>query len=481
MFEISFGLMIQNLLVNIFLPLIPGIIFLWIFYNDKFKGILLYILSWFVWIGVVAFTLFNLQFIHYWVWIKEYLFILLFLIIIFWIKLFINKSKISSYLDTLKIKTNKSDMLYSYKNLDKIKRVFFWIMSGFLSLFMINTFIFSISFPTYWDDSFGNRNTPAYNIYQDGWVKLFWEQEEILWRWRLGYPIYIPIYKALISDIVWFNDIYINMRQLLLFFGLVIFVIKITRDHTRNIFYSLLPASLIIWLPLIFFHSGEWYMELACAAYSIITLRFLWKFLEWKDFDYLSLALLFGLILSHVKNDWLLWYFAWIMIWFAIILLINNNLITTIKWFFKDKKNVLYSAFYLLFFLLPFLIIKKYYNLWFNQSVSNESGLWISWNIHTEIFSLFKPIFFDMDNYNIILVIVLLSSLYLYRKKNKTDSNWLLFIAPVIIFVIFILVFWLTENYIFAMNQTTINRVFTMSFVILLAFIWLFFQEEWKN
>lgn len=57
---------------------------------------------------------------------------------------------------------------------------------------------------------------------------------------------------------------------------------------------------------------------------------------------------------------------------------------------------------------------------------------------------------------------------YIYKKRDM--RTLLLLLTPIIIFIIFVLVFLLTENYIFAMNQTTINRVFTMSFVILLAF-----------
>jgi hypothetical protein len=44
-------------------------------------------------------------------------------------------------------------------------------------------------------------------------------------------------------------------------------------------------------------------MELPCAVYSIITIWAFRKFLEEKDYSYISLALLLGFILSHLKND----------------------------------------------------------------------------------------------------------------------------------------------------------------------------------
>lgn len=482
MFEISFLLMIKYLLINILLPLIPGILFIRIFYWKKINWLLLYIFWRFIWVWVIAFSLFNIQFLHHWVSIKEYLFIVLLLVIAYIIKIIIKKIIFKDYLNTLKIKLNKQELKNSYNNLPKIEKRIFIIWSIFASIFLITTFVYRISLPTYWDDSFGNRNWPAFNIYQDGWVKLFGEKTEILGRWKLWYPIYIPVYKAVILDTMWWlNDIYINMWQWLVFLWLILFVAKITWDKTKNVFYCIFPIIGIIWLPLVFFHSNEWYMELACATYSVLTIRSFWKFLEEKEYSYISLALLTGFILSHIKNDWLLWYFAWILIWFVLILLLKWNLILSIKGYLKDKNNIILSIFYFIFFFLPFLIVKQYHNLWFNQSVSNDVGLGISSNIHPEIFNQFAPIFLNMDNYNVIIILAFVIWLLLYKHSRKNYNKIFLYMTPIIIFIIFILVFLLTENYIVAMNQTTINRVFTMAFVILLSFSWFLLTTEWKD
>jgi hypothetical protein len=47
-------------------------------------------------------------------------------------------------------------------------------------------------------------------------------------------------------------------------------------------------------------------MELPCAVYSILTIWAFWKFLEEKEYTYISLALLVGFMLSNIKNDGLL-------------------------------------------------------------------------------------------------------------------------------------------------------------------------------
>ena len=482
MFETSFVLFLKALLYNIILPLVPGILFLWIFFGKKFAWILLYILWWFVGVWVIAFSLFNLQFIHFGLGVGEYMIVLWVLIAAFVGKLLYRKESYDSYIALLKVKNIIPQIKKSFFWLSQIEQIFTIVCGGMGIIFLLLTFVRVSNFPTYADDSFGNRNGPAYNIYLDGWVKIFWKENEILGRGRLWYPIYIGIYKANVSSFIGsFDDIYINLRQWLVFLGMVLFIFTITFTKTKNIFYSLLPIGLVISLPLIFFHSADGYMELPCAVYSLLTIRAFWKFLEDKEYDYIALALLFWFMLSHIKNDGLLWYFAGIFISFIAILLFSKQLLPVIIGFVKKKAILRSSIFYGIFFFVPFLFIKQYYHLWFNQAVTSSSGLGLSSTVHSEIFTVFKPIFFTMDNYNVILILLLLLWVYWYYYKKRDLNDLFLIITPFVIFLIFVLVFLLTESYIVAMNQTTINRVFTMAFLVFLAFTWLFFYKKWND
>jgi len=470
MFETSFLLLIKTLFLNIILPLIPGVLFLWICFGKKFHGILLYLLWWFIGVGVVAFSLFNIQFIHFWIGVQEYFFILWILLVIFIGKIFYKKVSFKEYILTLPVQNIFPQIKKSFFGLTQLEKIFtliFWILG--VSFFIV-TFVHTTNFPTYADDSFGNWNGPVYNIYQDWGVKLFWDKTEILGRWRLGYPIYIGIYKATLTDFVWwYNDIYSNLRQWLVFFGMILFVFSITFAKTKNIFYSLLPVGLIVSLPLLFFHTIDWYMELPCAVYSVLTIRAFWKFLEDKDYDYISLALLLWFILSHIKNDWLLWYFVWIFIAFGGILILSKKLPDFFQWFLKNTWAIYSSLFYFFFFLLPFLIVRMINGLSFNPVASPDWWVGISQTTHWEIFSVFPSIFMKMDNYNVILIIISLLIWFLYKQK-KNFNKYFLFLSWIVVFVIFVLVFLLTENYLRVMNQTTVNRVFTMCFLMILSF-----------
>ena len=476
MFETSFLLFSEHLLLNIFIPFIPWLLFLWIFYGTKIKWILLYLLSRFVWVWVVAFSLLNIQFIHFWVWILEYFIILWILLITFVIKIFVKKQSIKDYIDTLKLKNIFPELKISFKSLSLAEKVFTIILSVFSVYFICISGIFNFNLPTYADDSFGNWDKPAHNIYTDWWIKLFWDESEILWRWRLWYPIHMPTYKALISNFTWWvNDIYFNTWQRLVFVFWLLFIFSITFDKTKNIFKSILPIWLICCLPLVFFHSFEWYMELPCTIYSIITIWIIYKFLERKDYSYLSISILLCCILSHIKNDGLLGYAAWIVISLIITLIINKELLSVIKTFVRDKKELYKSIFYIIYFLIPFLIIRFINNLSLNPVAWTDTTSFV----HREIFNQYSHIFFMMDNYNIILVIIfiLLSLLFLQRKIHK-NNNMFLILPWLLIFLIFTAVFLFTENYLFILDQTTVNRVYTMAFAITIAFSWIILQKH---
>ena len=479
MFETSFFLLLKYLLLNIFIPFIPWLLFLWVFYGNKFRWILLYLLSRFVWVWVVAFSLLNIQFIHFWVWIIEYFMILWMLLLIFVIKIFIKKQSIKDYIDTLKLKNILPEIKASYKSLSLIEKIFTLILSAFSIYFLCISGIFNFNLPTYADDSFWNWDKPAYNIYTDWWIKLFWDEAEILWRWRLWYPIYIPAYKALISDFVWWvNDIYFNTWQRLVFLFWLLFIFSITFDKTKDIFKSALPTWLICCLPLVFFHSFEWYMELPSIIYCIICVRLFYKYLEDKDFDYLSLWLLFWFIISYIKNDGFIVYFPGLLFALFIVLCLKKELRFAVKGFFKDKNNLSKTVWYFVYFFIPFLFVKIIHWLGFNQAAWESSWIWLSNNIHWEILSQIPHIFFKMDNYNMILIILLFILVFMLTKKRRKENKSLFLYSWLAVFLILIAVFLLTDNYRFVMDQTTVNRVFTTSFILVLAFSWLLLNEE---
>ncbi len=484
MFETSALLLLKALLINIIVPLLPWLLLLRLLCNDKFQGVKLYILSWFLGIGLIANWMFDLQFIHFGIGIWEYLGLLAVLIIGIGIK--IQQWKLSTQQITHSLKIPKVIWLSSlYRSSSKVEKILTVAGAVFVWRFIVNSFVHTTQFPTYADDAFGNWHKPAINIYHDGWAKIFGEETEILGRGRLGYPIHIPIYKAVITDFMgWRNDIYINLFQRI---GLVMIVVLsrvLTFEKTKNILTSLVPSILICWLPLVFWHSIEGYNDLPSVYYAIMTIRLLYSFLESNDMTDLVLWSFFLRFLSYIKNDWFVVYMPSIVISFWLILLFKSQLKQVWNQFINNKKIIWLLLGGIVFLLLPFWGIKQYYNLGFNQAQWDASGLGISQTTHREIFSQFKLLFFQENNYNLVLIAIgfaLLVAYQLYLGSNKKQDNWntlFLVACPLIMFIIFTLVFLVTENYKFVLDQTTVNRTYTCVFMILCFYFWILYAHH---
>lgn len=477
MFETSSLMFLEYFILNLLIPFFPWLFFIWIFYGKKFEWVLLYLLARFVWVWVVAFSLLNIQFFHFWVWVLEYFIVLFLLLILFVWKVYKKWDSIKEYISTLKIKNITLQIKKSFWELSLTEKVFTIIISIYSIHFVCISWLFNFNLPTYWVDSFWNWGDSAYNIYMDWWIKLFGDESEILWRWRLWYPVQIPAYKVLISKCVWWiNDIYFNIWERFVFLFWLLFIFSITFKKTKNIFLSVLPIWLIISLPLVFFHSYEWYMDLPLIFYCVISAWSFYQYLEKDDFDYLSLWLLFWFIVSNIKNDGFVVFFPWLLIAFFIVLCLTKKLKFTIKWFFRDKINLWESVWYFVYFMLPFLVIRFVNWLWFNQAGYVKSWIWFSDKIHREIFPVFKKIFFELDNYNLVLIILSLIIISAFIRRNSRNALFLY--AWLFMFLILIAVFLFTVDYKYLLNQTTVNRVFTMCFIMVIAFSWFILDKK---
>lgn len=198
MLDTSLLLLLKALLINITIPLVPGLLLIMVLFRDKFQGMILYILSWFLGVGIISHRMFDLQFIHFGVGIKEYLLLTFILALGIFLRLRKKTLTRSQIKKSLKI-TKTEHIKESFTSLSRIEKTLTLASLFFICWFLINSFIHTISFPTFADDSFNNWHKPAVNILYDGGVHIFGSTGEILGRARLGYPIHIPIYKAVMG------------------------------------------------------------------------------------------------------------------------------------------------------------------------------------------------------------------------------------------------------------------------------------------
>jgi hypothetical protein len=254
------------------------------------------------------------------------------------------------------------------------QKIFFFLALLVILVFVVVSGIDVFSFPTFSDDAFGNRNAPAIHIFYDGGVKFFGEMGEILGRGRLGYSIHIPLYKAQIATMMEGRyEMGVNTLNWLMFVGLLKLSFLRTWAKTEKGWLTILPALLIVGLPLTFFHITDSYMEFPSAVFSILTVRGLYRYFETKEWNDVLLALIFGALLSFTKNDGIVVYLSSIVIAFGLCLLCTKQLIPTLKDLRTKKSNLIGLFLIFLFFFLPFLAVKAHYDFGFNQAAGETS------------------------------------------------------------------------------------------------------------
>lgn len=473
MFQTSAGLCVGYLLVTLLLPWLAGILSIQLLTGTRFRGRLLHLLSWFAGVGVVGYGIFLLQFLRYGVDIISYIVLIAVLVIALLIRAHFSGWKCKHLLEARKIESPWGEFLHTRKKNSTPSKVITVILGLFVLTFIVTSFVFVTHFPSYGDDAFGNRHMPVINIVYDGGVKIFGEAGEILARGRLGYPIMIPTFQALIAKIMGgYNDIYINLFHwvgLMLFIGICKVV---TYEKTKNLLLTSAAPVLIISLPLIFLHTTQGYMDLLSAIYTALAVMSLYA---WLDDNGTSADLLTGVlflgILSYVKNDGFVVYMAGILIALVIYFLIFRRGASQKLRMLKKPVVWIPILIILLFFIAPFTFLKSYYHLGFNQAAGADAGLGLASSIHWEIFPALRNTIWALNNFSVAwVVLVLLAAACIARRKHIDKPLWFLLIAPAVIGLIFIAVFLFTENYQFVLNQTTSNRVFTMMFVIVFSY-----------
>jgi hypothetical protein len=327
------------------------------------------------------------------------------------------------------------ELFATLPSIEKRLIIIWWL---FVGRFFINSFIHTINFPTYADDSFGNRNRQAINIYYDEKINVVWEKEALLWKgWAIGYPIHIATYKAIVADFMgWWHDNYMKLFQWFWLLFIIIFSIIITFEKTKNLLYSIIPGILICGLPLVFWHSIDAYQELSSVYFTVIAIRLLYEYLEKKQIPFIVLATFVLRTLSYIKNDWFVIYMPSVVIWFLSIILLQWRFNELIKEFFADKSALALTIGWIILMLVPFIGVKLYHWLWFNPT--QTASTWSTSSIHREIFSQFKSMFLIENNYNIALVFVVLIGILIYWYYNQNpiakskEKEKVILVAPTI-------------------------------------------------
>ena len=216
-------------------------------------------------------------------------------------------------------------------------------------------------------------------------------------------------------------------------------------------------------------------MELPSARYSVLSIRFLYEFLRTKDPRTVVLAVFLISTLVNIKNDGFVIYTGGIVVAYLGLTLLLGQLRDSRQALTKTHRRQV--AITLVTCFLPYIVIKLALGLGFNQAAGDSTAA-AATGIHREIFSVIPHTFSAMDNYGLIgitAVVYIYALIRLLKKKKYPELGYIL--PGFMIGILFLAAFLFTADYAFVMDQTTVNRVFSMTFLIIISFMGILLDE----
>jgi len=344
---------------------------------------------------------------------------------------------------------------------------FHWTELGLLFLIIVRVgFVFyeNLLKPVIGVDAFANWSLRAKVFFFNHGLLLDPKNNFFLGGGATFYPIHLPLLETWGFLVLgrW-DDVLVKIIFSFFFLSLlVIFYHNVRRTTSR--FVALLSTYLLTTLPLLLHHATVEYADLPLGIYFLTAALFLFSYFETEDHRYFFLSAIFAGIGAWTKNEG-----------FPIVLL---NLVVLVIYYFQTKRKLGYSLkyfasyFFLAFlFKAPWLLVNYIYKIPPNiyQKVHWEQVFTNLYRIPVIAQYFYQKMFF-YGNWNIawfVLVVVIICS-YKHLQKIRTFYS-LIYIVLFMGMIAFM--YYLTDNYRWLLDGTTLNRNFLLVMPLVIYFI----------
>lgn len=338
----------------------------------------------------------------------------------------------------------------SWIKIDRLK----WYDLTFLSLILIRiAFVLfeNLIKPVISVDAFANWSLRAKVFFFDSGLLLDPKSNYFLGSGAVFYPINIPLMETWIFNVLgYWNDELVKIIFGLFFVSLIIiFYCSVKRFTSRSI--SLFATYLLTSLPLLVHHATIEYADFPLCVYFTASALFLLNYFESKDNQHLYISALLAGIGTWTKSEGMP--------------LLLVNLIVLCIFYVGSRKEIISSvksiSVYLmvaLIFKIPWSILNLAYHVQKNvyQRIEYEKIFANMYRIPVIINHYYNKMLF-YGNWNItwfVFVVVLILSFNRLKKLRTFYS--LLFIL--LFLCAFSLMYYITENYVWLLDGTTLNR-----------------------
>ncbi len=319
--------------------------------------------------------------------------------------------------------------------------------------------------PTYFDDSVANYNFKAKIFYHHRSIVLEEEDPECLGSYKPWYPPGVSLFKTwvVICAGEW-SEAAVNFYTLAVFIALGLIAYYNFIRFLKPI-VGLVFTYIILSIPLITFHAGFAYIDIAVVLYFFAGVVYLLRsFREGEDVSLLISALLFSAGIL-VKDEMLpLFIFGAVP---PLLLYWLTNRGKTPKIF---RSLLIYPGIVLLPN-LPWFILKLLYDLPFRGGMTAQST---TFEFHPEAFGILAHHFFNSGNFNILWPVFFLTLLVSLPSIIRTDLKYVL-LSLIGTAVVTISIFIFTPFFEFLKTGMTINRALFALLPVAVLYIAVFY------
>ena len=258
---------------------------------------------------------------------------------------------------------------------------------------------------------------------------------------HINYPWLVPLTQFWFAEVIGdFNDLASNLIYWTFYLASLLLLYGLLRKYCERL-WALAGTWMLGSAPLFFYHSSNGYADLPLAFFLLAAMGAFYIWLRGQDWRALVLAGALIGIAYFVKNE-------------AIIFLIALSGVFVIQLFQKNIRFKQAGAFLLSFIIVsaPWLFFQLYYGLGLQNTESSGLGF------HPEVISPILRNFFATGSWNIwwfIFFGALFGSLREIYRNRFLRELWLF---QLLLIGGFILLYFFTEQYLFALDFTAIGR-----------------------
>lgn len=371
---------------------------------------------------------------------------------------------ISSYPASVLIR-NKNSLLdiHALFGIQKFK----WHELAFLSIILLRIiFVFfeSLIKPVIGVDAFANWSFRAKVFFIDGGLALYPGKSFFLGGGAAFYPLNIPLLETwLFTALGYWNDLLVKIIFPMFFACLLILLYcSIRRYYSRTA--ALLSTYLLSSLPLLIHHSTIEYADFPLCVYFTCSILFMLIYFESRDNNYLYISAILSGIGSWTKSEGMPLFFIILFIIFLYHLI--------------SKRDTRESARNLLAYFLLAMIFKAPWSI-FNIMLNIPKNVYQNIEYYKVIDNLYRiPViieyfynkFLFYGNWNIswfVFAVILILSLKYITRTRQLFSLLTIFLC----IGAFAFMYYLTPNYAWLLDGTTLNRNTLIIMPIIIYFI----------